>query len=482
MTVTPIKLGTRSNPARADVVSVARIINGYVEAAGEEGAATLPIYACDGFSLSATLTGGGATRAMLPYSSSVLYCVSGSKLFKVTSGGAVTDLGTVASTGVVTMGRNRREPNAQVAISSGGTFYVLDSDVLSTVSLADLESPGDLVAVLAHHGYFLLLMSNGEFFITAIDNGSSIDSLDFASSNANPDGLVGGAIRGDDVCLFGERSIEFWRDTGAADFPFERSATTGIGCYAQGTIANVIAAGESGVTDSVVWVATDATGAYAGVMILDGYSGRKVSPPDLDRRLMASDPSTLSAFSYASRGHVFYVISGADFTWQWDATTGWWSERASSGLDRWRISNAAPLGTATYVGDYATGALYTLSSSLSVASDSALTIRQSNDSGATWSAARTITVGGTGNRTQRFKSLRFGQSKEDGKVVELVVTNAVAENGTGVSMTVIPPHIHSWPNPIRLHAVYIDVVPGSSQNSRPKAITRAAVDVEAVVA
>lgn len=482
MTIQEIKLGTRSNPARADAVSVARLINCIVEAAGEEGAATLPLYACDGFSSFATLPGGGAVRALLAYSSTVLYAVSGAKLFKVTSAGAVTDLGTVASTGIVTMGRNRREPNGQIGLSSGGTFYVLEADVLTTVSLAALGSAGTLVAVLSHHGYFLLLMSNGEFFISSVDAGTALDPLDFAASNANPDGLISGAVRGDDVVLFGERSTEFWRDTGANDFPYERSATTGLGCYAQGTIANVIAAGESGVTDSVVWAATDATGAYAGVMILDGYSGRKISPPDLDRRIMAAAPDTLSAFSYASRGHVFYVISGTDFTWQWDATTGFWCERTSSGLERWRISTAAVLANATLVGDYATGTLYTLSSSLALASDSALTIRQSNDSGATWSAARTLTVGQTGNRTQRFKALRFGQSKEDGKVFEMVITNAISENGTANAMTVIPPHVHAWPHPIRLHALYVDVVPGSSQNSRPKAITRAAVDVEAVVA
>jgi hypothetical protein len=65
-------------------------------------------------------------------------------------------------------------------------------------------------------------------------------------------------------------------------------------------------------------------------------------------------------------------------------------------------------------------------------------------------------------------------------VLKITMTNAVNENGTGVSMTVIPPHIHAWPNPTRLGALYVDVVPGSSTTSRPKAITGLAVEAQPV--
>lgn len=480
MPVQPIGLGVRSNPARADVVSVSRLVNCYVEAAGEEGSARLPIYACDGFANLASLVGGGATRAMLAFSVSATYVASGAKLFKVaTSGSSAAEIGDIQASGIVTMGRNRRTPNAQIGISAGGRFYVVDNDVLSDVDLSALDT-GALVSVLAHHGYFLLLFDNGEFYITSVDSGTTIDPLDFAANNANPDGLIGGAIRGDDVVMLGERSIEFWRDTGATDFPYERAATTGIGCHAAGSIVAIIAATESGITDTVMWAATDSLGAYAGVMMLDGYSGRKISPPELDRLISAEAASAISAFSYTSRGHTFYVISGTNFTWQYDAMTGFWTERVSDGLSRWRISCASVLDGATIVGDYATGAVYTLSPTLSLASDSALTIRQSNDSGATWGATRTITVGGSSDRTQRFKAMRFGQSREDGKVFEFSITNAISEAGTANAMMIVPPHVHAWPNRVEVHALYVDVVPGSSQNSRPKAVTRAAVDVTTV--
>ena len=109
------------------------------------------------------------------------------------------------------------------------------------------------------------------------------------------------------------------------------------------------------------------------------------------------------------------------------------------------------------------------------ASPSAFSIRTSRDNGDTFTPARSKEISAT-NRLQRFKWNRLGQSKEDGKVLEFAISNAINENGTGVQMTVIPPHIHAWPSPTRIAALYVDVVPGSSTTSRPKAITGLAVE------
>jgi hypothetical protein len=106
---TPIALGSQSNPGRDEQAGDARLINCYVEQAGEDGVTQLPIYACDGFESFATLatSGTSAPRAMLALSDSALYVVSGTKLVKLNASATETAItGTLSGSGIVTMARN----------------------------------------------------------------------------------------------------------------------------------------------------------------------------------------------------------------------------------------------------------------------------------------------------------------------------------------------------------------------------------------
>lgn len=474
----PISLGTRSNPGRDGAISAARLINCYVEDVGDEGKLKLPLYACDGFTSFATVTDGGVTRALLSFSDTAAYGVSGQRIFKVSSAGTVTDLAAFATSGLVTMARNRKEPNAQIAVcSSDGLVRVIANDVVSTPTL---PSGSTFIAVAALDGYFIFVDANGEWFITAIDD-TTIDELDFAKAESNPDGLIRGAVRGRDLVLFGQRSIEFWQNTGATDFPFERTATTSIGCYAAGSVREVTAVIGGNTADSIAFAATDSQGAFIGVYLLDGYGASKISTHAVDRaiRLEGTNTANIKSFTWAIDGHVFYCITGSTFSWAYDTVTGQWHERASSALSRWRINEAMTFAGKTIVGDYSLGLLYEMSPTVVSSAESVISIETSRDNGDSYTTARSKTISGT-NLKQRFKWMRLGQSKEDGKLLRITITNAINENGTGVSMTVIPPHIHAWPQPVNISALYVDVVPGSSSTSRPKAITGLAVEATPV--
>lgn len=475
MDYTPIALGTGSNSGRDPQAGAARFINCYVEDAGQEGKTRWPVYACSGFSAFATLAsaGVGAIRAMLPLSASALYVVSGTRLVKVDAAGTETAIsGALPSTGLVTMARNRREPNAQIGISVGGQFWVCEADALVQVDLSALVPAGvGLVAVESLDGYFLLLFDNGEFFASDID-ASSIDDLNFARAESSPDGGVIIKARGREAVIFGEDSTEWWSNTGAADFPFERASSTDFGCYAAGSAVNVLHVGSESVVDTIAFAAADTNGAYAGVCLLDGYSARKISTAQVDRAIASeTDRSTIRACTWSLNGHTFYAISTSTQTHVYDLATGAWHERTSAVLGFWRVRTAAAFGTKVLVGDYALGKLYWMREGLfDAANASQLTLRHSNNSAFTWNATRTAAIGSNAAAGTAVKINRLGQSREDGKLFQISVSNAVMEDGVGNAMTVQPPTVHAYPRRVRFYGARIDVVSGGSQTATPKAL------------
>lgn len=479
---TPIALGTGSNPGRDAQAGDARLINCYAESAGAEGVARFPIYACEGFDTFKALvtSGASAPRAMLALSDSALYVVSGTRLIKLGSDATETAItGTLGSSGLVTMARNRKEPNAQIgiAIANGASsqLWFCENDTLTQFDLGTLDTSGNLVSISAIDGYFVLYFDNGEFYASDID-ASTIDDLSFAKSESSPDGGVIGKIRGREVVLLGSQSTEWWQNTGATDFPFERVTSSGFGCYAAGSAANVMHVGDGSVIDTICFCATNDQGAFAGVCLLDGYNARKISTPAVDRMIQAeTDKTAIKAFSYALNGHTFYCLSTSTATQSYDLSTGMWHERKSAGLDFWRVRSAVSFGTKVLVGDYSSANVYHMRSSVYSTSPSVLTLKHSNSNGDAWNATRTRSIGNSSARGTQIKFNRIGQSKEDGKLFQISISNAVAENGTAADMVVQPPTVTAWPKKVRFYGANVNMVSGASETSTAKGILGFAV-------
>jgi hypothetical protein len=392
----------------------------------------------------------------------------------------------ISALGNVTLARNRKTPNADVGIvTSDGHFYILSNDTLVdyTGAIESLGSPGTLLNIAAIDGYFVLFFDNGEFYITAIDNGSSIDELDFAKAEANPDGGVRVMIRGRDLVLFGQNSTEFHSNTGATDFPFERASAADFGCFASMTCVNVVHAKDgAGILDTIAFAASNSQGAYIGICILDGYSAMKISPPALDRLIRdEADKSQLRAMIWSNGERAFYAVSGSTFTWVYDLATGYWHERQSAAMTFWRVTQAIQFADKVIVGDYTLSKLYVMRSGIyDAANDCVLTMRHSNDNGNTWLVNRTRTISQATNKKQRMKFNRCGQSKEDGKVFQFSISYAVIEDGVACSMTIQPPAVHAWPFRVRIAATHVDTVPGSSRSPSAKGILGVAMASKAL--
>lgn len=448
MPLVPLSLTTTSRRARFRQEGNARLVNCYVEEIGEEGKHPWAIYPIDGLAHFGMLRNGGEVRAMLPVGST-LYVVAGRQVYAVDGAGTDTLLGSIATDGLVTMAVNRKQPNPQIGIVCGGLYYVIEGNVLTQVNDPDLEPP---ICIIERDGYFLLPVGNGRFYWTGINDATSIDGLDFAAAESRSDPNVMAATRGTDNIIFGTQSMEFWQNVGSADIPFARVQVANIGCYAAGSVAEVTAVINGATIDSVAWAASDEQGGYLGVMLLSGYSGQKISDPELDR-LIRRDPSpqSIRGFSWSSDGHTFYAISGTGYTWVYDTTTGTWHERLSHGRSRWRCGSHAQFGSRHVFGDIDTNRLYAsdpergdevgdpivmtvqtppvhafpyavkhnclyvdvvagvgLDSTAPEQSDPRLMIDWSDDGGFTWSTQRQERLGGQGERQTRVRAHRLG--------------------------------------------------------------------------
>lgn len=343
MTIFPLALGTQSNPGRSPLEGVARLINMRIEVGGEEQRVKYTAQAVAGLELLATLTGTGGVRAMIEVDG-VAYAIAGRVVHQFESGGTSSVIGGMPSDGLVTMARNGRTSGAQVMIVCDGLAKYISGGSLVDITDPDVGQPNS-VCVVANH--FVTSSADGYLRASEINDASDWDGLDVTSAQSDPDGLLRVMARGTAVIAFGQRSFEVWDYTGSnVGFPFQRVHAARVGCWsAAGVVAATLITQEL-VTDTIAWTATDPTGAYAGVVMMDGYTARKISTHAVDRDMrQCADPTTITGMSWVEDGHAYiaWTIPGVT-TWVYDTATSLWHERQSYGQGHWSINTVCTLG------------------------------------------------------------------------------------------------------------------------------------------
>lgn len=458
---TPIALGVRSNPARNSQAGNATLINCFSEEAGEDAKNAWLIYGTAGLTNFGSALIGGGIRAMIVVNTT-LYAVAGRSVYAVTSEGIATKIGGIQSDGAVYMERNRRVP-AQIGIVAGGFLFVIDtgSNVMTAVLDPDLTSP---ISLSFLDGFGILPIANGEYILTSIDDFTQIDGLDVGTAEAYPDEIVRSAVLEQELVLFGETSIEWHTDTGAADFPFARSHATELGCLAPDSVAKV----DSPTIKTLIWVAPDHT-----VRQMSGYSGNVISTNEISKLIKelhsAGEIGTLKGFSWADAGRFFYALTCQRWTRVYDGKTGHWHVRQSYGLDNWRVSSVVQFGTKLIAGDYTTGQLYEMNDRFNTeganhlvaeiitptvhafpyglkfnamyidaatgvgkntatvhSSDPKIMVSWSDDGGDSFSKEREVSLGRLGQKAKRVKPItRMGTCGDKGRMYRLRISSPV---------------------------------------------------------
>ncbi len=295
---------------------VQRSINMYLVGMESPGKAPFVLQSVPGYT---ALAGSvGAVRGCLTTNDRTFWAI-GSTLYEQTGLSTLVSRGTLLSgTGPVEMAYG----TSQLVIVDGYYGYTL---ILSTNVFAQITSAAfyGSETVWFLDNYFLFVRPDtGQFYISAINDATTLDALDFSTAESQPDNLISMAVVQRRLILFGSTSTEVWFNSGAADFPFEREGTTiEVGCMAAHSVREI--------DNSAFWVGQDKNG--AGIVYrLNGYQAQRVSQQAVEEALQGStDLSAATAYCYQENGLTFYASNapGLTSTWVYELRSGAWHER-----------------------------------------------------------------------------------------------------------------------------------------------------------
>ena len=286
---------------------------------------------------------------------SYMYVVCGDTVYKISTAWEATSHGTIGtSTGDIQMAANGTQLG--IADIEGETLYYTDGSTLTQVSDADLPSVG----AFAYQDTYGIVLSKGtgQFYISSNNDFSTWDALDFTSAEGNPDPGLNLLSVSREVPVFGSKSVETFRNTGIADFPFERIDgsfhESGLGA----------AASPAYIIDSIYWLADDWT-----VKTFTGYMPTTVSPPAVSKIIKGfTTKSDARGYTYTEDGFHFYALTFPTekrtflFNIQVGAVCNWASFRNDSDDDGRHRSNCYTYFNGKHVvGDYEDGLIYELS-------------------------------------------------------------------------------------------------------------------------
>lgn len=454
----PLQLPVSSQPGRYGADGATRLINATVEHMGRNGKIPFPIYATDGLSLKVTLGNGGPMRGMVVVGPN-MYVNAANSIYKVDSNFTATLLGGLAGSGPTFMVQNQKT-TPQILVVGDGVSAIIENDVVSQITSPNLNAPNSAAFL---NQYFITSAASGRFQWSALSEGATWGALDFKRAEYAADGLKRAFTRSGELLLFGDRTIEpYYNQTAGATFARSGSVIE-QGCAAGATV--------SILEQTPVFVADDLS-----VRALSGYSTQRISNHAVVRSIRDADLNSLHAWSFAKDDHSYYVLSGNNFTWVYDATLKEWHERQSYGLTRWRAQYAVPFAGGIVCGDYDGGQIYQidetvfdeggtpyiwtvqfpinayphpinlkslrldvipgvgLNSSDPALSDPQVMISTSRNGGKTFEDERKASLGAIGEYTKQVEEFKFGYSNEDGFVIRVSISAGVLRGLTGGSI------------------------------------------------
>jgi len=349
-----INLITSAVKSRSVVASGGNIKNLFAEVNEDE---SLTLYGTSGKLLVATVGGGGAIRGMIA-ANNALYVVCENTVYSVDSSYTVTTIGTInTSNGLVSMATN----GLDVILVDGvnGYLYNFTTGVSSQITSTDFPNGVKYVDYL--NGIYLVSGNDTQFFYgSARFDGTSWDALDVGVADYKPDKLIRPFVNSSDLLNFGTESIEYWTDTGAADFPIERSgnAFLDVGCLSANSICRL--------GSSVFFLGQTSQG-KGSVYQIDGYAHKRVSNHAIEYAISQwTDAQNAYAWAYSEEGHGFYVLScaGCPESLVYDITNGIWHTRTWFNDGQHysdRANTYAFFNGKHIVGDFDNGNIYELS-------------------------------------------------------------------------------------------------------------------------
>jgi len=289
-------------------------------------------------------------RGMFKLNSSFAYSVVGNKVFRHTIGATKEECTGVllSSSGIVQMATN----GTYMMIIDGDAGYYVSGTTVTQITDTDFPTPSSLTY---QDGYFIVTSADtGRFYISALNDPSSWNALDYTSAEGLPDKAVRAFMLHREMIVFGEESTEPFQNTGASDFPFARIngifIETGLGAV------NAVCK----MDNTAFWMAEDFT-----IRRMSNDTPVIISPEVLNALISGYErKDDIFAYAYKDRGNAFAVFTSPseNKTWVYNAATNAFHQW-SSGLYEGRHRSNCHMFFAgkNLVGDYLNGKIYEIS-------------------------------------------------------------------------------------------------------------------------
>lgn len=271
-----------------------------------------------------------------------LHAVIGDKLYRITTLGVCTEIGTIEGSEPVGIADN----GTQLVIVTGGKGYVYSS---SLSQITDTDFPQ--ASTVGFINQRMVYDSSYGFTYTDLDAAETMAGT--VNGTGSPDQCIAVLVDHMEVWIFGEKSTEVYYNSTSLVDPFERlqGAFLEKGCAAKFSAVKI--------DNSVYWLGDD-----FGVYRADGYIPVRISTPSIEHAIQSySSKSDAIAFTYSEEGHTFYQLTfpSAGKTWVYDAATQRWHERGNYTEGRHRANCYCYCYGKHLVGDFKNGKIYEMS-------------------------------------------------------------------------------------------------------------------------
>jgi hypothetical protein len=342
-----LPIGVRSFQSRSLSFSQQQLVNVYPEGGNSGTKSQILLVGTPGTKDFGTV-GNGPSRGM-EVMNDVLYVVSGTLLYSVTSGGVGTSLGTIPGTGLVSIANN----GTQLVVVAGGNGYLYNRLTAAFAQITDADFSGaDTVTFI--DGFFIF-NDGSRLFSSDLNDGTSYNALSFTNENYDPDITIKVFADHSELWVYGPNAIIPWFGIGGAFFPYapRQGVALETGLISKNTVAKL--------HESKYWFGIDRRGGRK-IYRSSGYAAEPISTTAVEKKLdEAATPENAIGFAYSQEGHHFYVLTiPGEVTFVYDATTGEFHERRSWGDDDWRMQTFVYCYNKRLVGDFKSGKIYEL--------------------------------------------------------------------------------------------------------------------------
>jgi len=302
-----------------------------------------------------------------------LFSVSNNQLYTVDVGtGNFTPRVQITESGLTKFAAAKTAVDLLLMVTSDGLKLWNGSNLLA-IAMPNNETVVDIESL---NSYFIIACSNGRFYWMEPGE-TTIDPLNYATAESNPDGLIAVYRRGDELRFYGTTSIEVWSATGDQDTTFRRQEGRNFdrGLLSRDTICDF--------DNTLVWVGDD------GIVYLESESPLRISDYGIEERIRnATGP--LSAFTYSLEGHLMYVLRiPGEGTFCFDAGTKIWCQYKSKNAIHWQPQVGLKMGEDIVLGSSDSGQVFVLNRTKF--SDD-LVVIENNDDGTTNETIQTLFI------------------------------------------------------------------------------------------